>query len=219
MLVRMWMTRKPVTIGPEASISDAATTMARHKLRHLPVTREAKGGLLLVGIVTSHDVARAFPPDLNPFSIAAWDCPIRRPVSEIMARTLQTVEPETAIEDAARVLLTHRIGALPVVADARLVGIVTESDIFRAFMEIVGATEEGVRVTFDLTEDEDMLDAVIAIGRRHGLRLGSILSMHHDGRRLGVVRLLGAEPEGFVDEVWRAGHRVLSVVRSEFAQP
>jgi acetoin utilization protein AcuB len=209
MLVSMWMTRDPVTVAPESAVSDAAALMSRRRLRHLPVTR----GTRLVGIVSAHDVARAYPPDLNPFSLVAMDQPIRRPIAEIMSAAVRTVGPDTPIEDAARLLHLHKIGALPVVARNGLVGIVTEADVFRAFREITGAGEPGVRITFDVTDGEDVIGEVLALGRRHGLVSASVFVMHHDHRRIAAARLLGSAVDGFVEEIWRSGHRVLALLR------
>jgi acetoin utilization protein AcuB len=211
MLVTLWMTRDPVTVSPETSVADAAAIMARRSVRRLPVVGPGDPPPLL-GIVSARDVARAFPPDVNPFSSDGPSRGPRRPVSEIMTASPQTVRPETPIEDAARVLREKKIGALPVTRDGRLVGIITESDIFRAFIEMVGAWEPGVRVTFDLSNDEDAVGKVFDLGRRHGLRVASVLSMLHDGKRMGVVRLAGIGGQGFVDAFRKSGHRVLSVI-------
>src|SRR2546427_8875606 len=143
MLVGMWMTSGPVTVTPATSIADAALTMSRRRIRRLLVTEPSPHGQILRGIVSLHDLARAFPPDVNPLSLAATSGPTTpgsgRRVGEIMARNVRTVTPETPIEDAARVLLEHKIGAVPVVRSGVLVGIITESDIFKAFLEVIDA--------------------------------------------------------------------------------
>jgi acetoin utilization protein AcuB len=212
MVVRMWMRTGAATIAPEASITDAAIAMARGRLRHLLVVEQrASGTRALLGLVSSHDVARALPPDINPFSVDAWERRIDRPVSEIMTQKLLTVTPSTPIEEAARLLRDHRIGALPVVDASGLVGIITESDIFQAFLDVVGVDTAGVRVTFDISTDEDAMSAAVALAHRHGLRLASVLTVAHDDRRLGVVRLIGADAQPFVDSLWASGHRVLAV--------
>src|SRR6185295_19399637 len=121
------------------------------------------------------------------------------------------------IEDAARVLLEHKIGAVPVVRDGVLVGILTESDIFKAFLEVTGAGTAGVRVTFDVAADEDPVPIVVELAERHHMRVVSVLSMRYQGKRLAVVRLTGAAAQAFVDDVWKSGHRVASVLRTHGA--
>jgi acetoin utilization protein AcuB len=208
----MWIIRHPVTVPPGLSITEAAIRMVRDRLRHLLVVEQRPHQPpTLLGIVSAHDVARAFPPDLNPFSIEAWDRPIGRPVAEIMAQKMVTVTPNTPIEEAARLLRIHKIGALPVVDTAGLAGILTESDVLGALGEIVGGDASGVRITFDISDGEDTIPAVVTLANRHGLRLASVLTMTHAGRRLCTVRVGGHETQAFVDALWASHHVVLSV--------
>jgi acetoin utilization protein AcuB len=213
MFVSLWMTRDPVTISPDTTISQAAKEMLAHGFRRLLVTEADPGGPKLVGIVTARDVSLASPPDANPFSEDPAAEEIARPVSEIMSRAPLTTAPSTPIEDAARIMRERKVGALPVVYASRLEGIITESDICRALIEIVGAREGGVRVTFEVGEDEDVVALVTEITRKHGGRVASLLSMEqHGGRRLAVARLLGADSEAVADAISDAGHRVVSVL-------
>jgi acetoin utilization protein AcuB len=111
----------------------------------------------------------------------------------------------------------RKIGGLPVVSHGRLVGVITESDIFRAFLEISGVHEPGVRVMFDSREDEDVVALVVELAEQRGMRVASVLSMRHDRGRLAVVRLLGGDGERFIDDVLRSGHRLVSVIRTDAA--
>ena len=208
------MTRDPESISPETSISEASHRMARRHVRRLTVTRPGDDGQQLVGIVSARDVARAYPPDVNPFSAVPLARVLDRPVDEIMTPNPVTTSPTAPIEDVARLLRDRKIGALPVVTSTRLVGIITESDVFRAFLEVTGAQERSVRVTFDVAPGEDVFGEVATLAARHHMEVTSLLPMRHDGRRLAVVRVAGARADAFVDDVWRAGHRVLSVLRT-----
>jgi len=220
MLVGMWMTRDLVTVPPETPIGTVALTMSRRKVRRLLVTESRAGRTCLIGIVTYNDVAHAFPPDVNPFSVGDWTGIADAQVSTIMARRLCTTTPDTPLEEAARIMQTRKIGALPVVRDSSLAGIITESDVFQAFLEMTGVDAGGVRITFDVGEDEDVIDMLTRIGARHGMRLASAWVIRHREqmsdryRRLAVVRLLGCETDALVEDVWRSGHRVISVLRS-----
>jgi len=211
----MWMTRPAVCVAPETPISEVALLMVRRSIRHVVVAFDSPDGPRLAGIVSARDIARAYPPDLNPFSAEAVGRPIRRPVSEVMTQGVQSVTPEVAIERAARVLVEQKIGALPVVSAGRPIGIVTSTDVIRAFLELGGDAEHGVRITFDVTENEDAVATALTAGQRNGLALQSLVTLHHDGRRLAVARFLGASPDGFVSDVWRSGHRVVSIVAEE----
>jgi acetoin utilization protein AcuB len=223
MLVGMWMNRDLGTIAPEDSVFTAATTMTERHVRRLLVTRPGTPGPHLVGIVTSHDIMRAAPPHVNPFSpaVAAEDG-LARPVSEIMTRKPRTVAPDTPIEEAARLMRTHKIGALPVLQNGQVIGIITESDLFDAFIEVAGIEVPAVRVTFELGDEEDPLPDLLAIAERHHMRLVSFFSLQHSDkrtqaeRRLGVARLVGPAADATVDAIWKSGHRVVSVLGLSF---
>ncbi len=220
MLVAMWMTRDPATVRPTAAIADVASEMARRRFRHVLVTDGPRATRLL-GIVSLHDLARAFPVDVNPLSASGYGHGPRQPVAEIMSRNPLTVTPETPLEDAARLMLEHKFGAVPVVRDAALAGIITDSDVLRAFLEVVGvsgtrepAASAGVRLTFDVSENEDAVGFVVELARTQRMRVASVLTMQHEGKRLAVARLFGGDIDGFVDAMWLSGHRVLSVLRT-----
>lgn len=215
MVVGMWMSRDPHTVSPEQSISEAALEMSRRKIRRLLVVEGPPTHRRLVGIVSQRDLARAFPPDVNPYAVGAWEHRPTQPIGEIMTRNPITVTTDAPIEEAARLLLKHKIGALPVITGSALVGIITESDVFKAFLEIVGGHRSDVRVTFDLSAGESPLALVDQLASRHGMRIEAVLSLEHEGKRLGVVRLAGGNADRFIDGIWRAGHRVVSVQRLE----
>lgn len=218
MTVDLWMTRDPMTIAATSTISAAARKMAQRKVRRLVVVDADQR---VVGIVSAGDVARAFPPDLNPASAVVTDRSVPAPVSSIMTRRVQTVAAGAPMEEAARLLRTHKIGAVPVLQGTRLVGIITESDLFRALVEMSEPSEPGVRITFELDEDEDVVATMLELCEGRAARIASLFSFHHrdsrtgDRRRLGVMRIAGDVPEPVVDAIWRSRHRVLSVMRRE----
>jgi len=191
--------------------------MSRAHVRRLLVTEPSARGELLRGIVSLHDLARAFPLDVNPLSLTATDrasTAAARTVDAIMTTAVRSVTPETPLEDAARLLLEHKIGALPVIRDRILGVIITESDIFKSFLELTGAAVPGVRVTFDIAADVDPLAVVVEIAQRHRMHVVSVLSMSTEGKRLAVVRVSGPGAERFVDDIWGSGHRVVSVLHT-----
>lgn len=215
MLVEMWMTRDPVTVIPTTSISEAALLMARHRIRRVVVVDRRPDGRV-VGMLSASDVARAFPPDLNPTSAGVTERSVPEPVATTMTHPVLAVGPGTTIDEVARRLRRDRIGALPVMHGPRLVGIITESDVFRAFVEMTAPDSAGVRITFELGEDEELLTTLTALVAAHRVRIASSFSFHHEDpragrRRLGVVRLIGEASPGLIDALWRSHHRVLAV--------
>ncbi len=126
--VRDWMTTNPVTITPQTSLADAHRLMKQKKVRRLPVMDNGK----LVGIVALSDVLEAEPSQATTLSIYELNYLLAElKVEKIMKKPVITVTPDTSIRDAANLMLTHKIGGLPVVDGDQLVGIITESDIFR----------------------------------------------------------------------------------------
>ena len=140
MIVSMWMSRAVQTVGPDTLIVEAARLMARRHIRRLPVVVPAPQGERLVGIVTATDLLHAFPPDVNPFALhsAAASRSVVR-VGELLRHDVATVRPDEPVEAAATLMCERKVGGLPVVRDGRLVGVITESDVFRAFVSLFAA--------------------------------------------------------------------------------
>lgn len=128
-LIREWMTPKVVTVTPETALPDAHRLMSENEIRRLPVVKNGR----LVGIVTRGDVRGAEPSEATSLSI--WELNYllaRLKVSEIMTPKPVTVSPDATISEAAQLMLDNKISGIPVVdKDESVVGIITESDIFR----------------------------------------------------------------------------------------
>jgi acetoin utilization protein AcuB len=221
MFVSMWMTREVVTVTPDTRIADIATLMMRRRIRRLPVVSEPGGRGALLGIVSHSNLLHAFPPDINPVAISAADAigavqartgDTRLTAADLMARDPRTTTPDAPLEAAARVMRDHKIGALPVLQNHALVGLITESDIFRAMVEILESRDHAVRVTFSLKPGEDVLPLVAEIARRRSLRVANFMALPHHDPPLCVVQLAGANTEAALEDVWKSQHRVLNVV-------
>lgn len=217
----MWMAPDPVTVEPGTRVSQVARLMALRHVRRVLVTAPGSHGRTLVGIVSSHDVWQACPANFHPLSASAWPASEDPGVGAIMSAALHTTTPDTPSEVAAGLLRKHKIGALPVTRDGHLVGIITESDLLDVLLEMTGANEPGIRVSFEIDDDEDVVRELSDISDRHGMRLASVLTFRHpgreadDGRRLGVARLLGQERPEMVDEIWATCRRVRRILRSD----
>lgn len=224
----MWMTPDPVTVEPGARVSEVARLMALHHVRRVVVTTPGSHGRKVLGIVSSHDVWQACPPGFHPLSASEWPGGDDPGVGTIMSPSVHVTTPDTPIEAAAATLRKYKVGALPVVRDGHLVGIITESDLLDVLVEMTGANEPGLRVSFELDadEDEDVVRGLLEIADRHGMHLASMLTFAHpdretggDGQRLGVARLLGEERPGVVDAIWATCRRVRRVLRNAPASP
>jgi len=146
MLVGKRMTRNPITITPDISIAEALEWMRREKVRRFPVV-DKKGKL--VGIVSQEDLLYASPSSVT--SLNVWEVSYllsQVKVKETMTKKVITVTEDCPLEEAARLMADHKVGGLPVVRGDMVVGMITESDLFKVFLELFGAREKGVRLTF-----------------------------------------------------------------------
>lgn len=214
MIVGMWMTKDVESIGPKTPIPVAAALMSRRKIRRLPIVEVTPNGPHPVGIVSSTDIYHAFPSNVNPFSaIAAEHLDEGTTVAEIHdVETLATVGPETPIEEAARVMSTKKIGAVLVVRK-EILGLITESDIFRAFVSFFDVSSGGARITFDAAGDGSEFATVAKLAALQGVRVTSLINSIENGRPVCVIRVAGAHTPEFLESIWTSGHKVLNVVR------
>jgi acetoin utilization protein AcuB len=132
-LVNDWMTPDPIVASPELTLPDALQLMKVHGIRRLPICAKGK----LIGIVTRGDLRGAQPSEATSSSIFELHYLVGRiTLDQIMTRQPVCVTPATTLQDAANIMLKHKISGLPVMDHDRLVGIITESDIFRMVVEI-----------------------------------------------------------------------------------
>ncbi|HUA39205.1 MAG TPA: CBS domain-containing protein [Candidatus Sulfopaludibacter sp.] len=214
MIVSMWMTRDVVTVQPKTPVIEAAELMADRRIRRLPVVEMHENGPHILGIVSARDILHAFPPGVNPFAVIAPKAGTApTTVEHIMSSQLQTIAPEAPLEAAAELMAEYKVGALPVTRDGRLVGLITESDIFRAFASLFASPECSVRITFDISSGEDVFGWSSRETRRRKLRIISLITLEQDQVPVCVVRVAGINVEEFLEDLWNSGHRVLNVVR------
>lgn len=144
MLVKKRMSSPVITIEPNMPIMDALDLMKSKGIRRTPVVKDGK----LVGIVSDKDLLNAAPSDAT--SLSVWELNYllaKITVGEIMTKEVFTVTEDTPIEEAAYLMAQNKIGGLPVLTNGFLVGLITETDLFRIFLDLMGAQQEGVRVT------------------------------------------------------------------------
>lgn len=131
-LVRDWMTSDPVTIEPKVTLPEAQKLMKDRRIRRLLVLHRGR----LVGIVTQGDIRGAEPSEASTLSIFETHYLLAKlTVEKIMTWEPVTISPEATVSQAAQLMLEHKIGGLPVVDNEQLIGIITESDIFRVLVQ------------------------------------------------------------------------------------
>lgn len=154
MLVGDRMARPVITIPPEMQVIDALNLMKSKKIRRTPVVKDG----VLVGIISDKDLLNASPASTT--SLSVWEINYllsKITVRDVMTRNVLTVTENTPIEEAARIMADNKIGGLPVVRGDQIVGIITETDLFKIFLELMGAREVGVRVTAMISDEKGTL--------------------------------------------------------------
>lgn len=165
MYVREYMQTRVITIPSDTLVVDAQKLMDQNNIRRLPVVDKGK----LVGIVTKRHLQEVTPSSLT--SLSVWEMHYllaKIKVSEVMERRVITVSPDVTLEEAARVGAEHRLGALPVVENGHLVGIITETDMFRIFLQVLGPRESGVRLHLRETPTASSQADVLMVIAQHG---------------------------------------------------
>ena len=154
MLVGERMSKPVITISPDMPIAEALNMMKVEKVRRFPVVKEGK----LLGLVSDKDLLNASPSPVSTLSIWEMNYLLNKiTVSEVMVKNILTVTEDTPIEQAARIMADNKIGGLPVMRDGGVVGIITETDLFKLFLELLGAREMGIRVTVLVVEKQGEL--------------------------------------------------------------
>jgi len=144
MLVGERMSHPVMSISPDLPIMEALNMMKREKIRRFPVVKDGK----LVGIVAERDLLNASTAPTTTLSVWELNYQLSRiKVSDMMTKKVITVQENAPIEAAARIMVDKKVGGLPVMRGDELVGIITETDLFKILLEMMGAREPGVRVT------------------------------------------------------------------------
>jgi len=158
MLVGKWMTRNPITIAADVGIDDALHLMRERKIRRLPVLNAAGQ---MIGIVSDKDLLHAAPSPATSLSVHELRYLLAKlTVKKVMSSPVITVTPDTPLEQAARIMADSKIGGLPVIEQGRLVAITTETDIFKALLDVLGTRTPGIRVTLAVHEGKGILAAL-----------------------------------------------------------
>jgi acetoin utilization protein AcuB len=166
MLVKDRMTFDPVIITTDTSLKEALDLVRSSPFRHLPVLDENDK---LVGIVTEKSLVYAAPASTTTLSVFEVDYILSRTkVGQVIQGEVVTVGPDLPVEEAARVMIDRRIGCLPVVEKDKLIGIISDTDIFRVFVEGLGGGHPSLRITLVIPEEVGSLahvtNCVAALG-------------------------------------------------------
>lgn len=159
MLVKNVMTKNPITILPDASVTEARAIMNKNNIGKLPVVDK---NFKLVGMLTKNDLAKASPSQATTLDMYEISYLLSKlSVEKIMVKDVVTVQDTEVVENAAKLMLDHGIGCVPVLSGDLVVGILTESDLFSLFTEMFGATRSGIRMIFSLDDKPGQLAKIV----------------------------------------------------------
>ncbi len=204
MLVGRRMRTSLITVTKDATLAQARELLHSHRIRHLPVVERER----LLGILTDRDLRQASPSSaagISPDRTVAFLAQI--PVTEAMVRDVRTVSPYTTVEEAARLMIEHKIGCLPVTEADRLVGIITETDILGVLVDVMGIREPSTRFELTLPDRPGALAEVTRIIKMHEVNISSIVTMPHwePEKRLAVIRIKTMNPQPILKDLAAAG--------------
>lgn len=191
MFVSGWMTKKVFTISPDESISNAVSLMKEKKIKHIPVLKDDR----LEGIISDRDIKEYTPSKATTLDIFELHYLLAQTkVSEIMKTKIITTTPNTPVEEAAMVMHDQNIGSLPVLDQGKLVGIISDRDIFRVLVDITGVRHGGHRIYITIEDRPGSVKEVADIIRKNGFRLQCVLTSYEgvkEGYRDVVIRTKG----------------------------
>ncbi len=196
MLIKDWMAKDPVTISEDTSMIKAIHIMKERRFRRLPVVAAGR----LVGMVTDRDLKEAAPSKATTLDVhELYYLLAELQVKEIMSHNPLSVSQDDTVEHAAQIMLDHTISGLPVVdTQGKVVGIITQSDVFRVFMDITGVLQGGVQFALRLPDRPGLIKEVVDLLRSRGARFVSLLSSYakaQEGFRDVYIRVKELSPE------------------------
>ncbi|MBU0702787.1 MAG: CBS domain-containing protein [Chloroflexi bacterium] len=184
MLVADRMSKPTITVRTDTGVDGALRLMHSENIRRLPVVD--KHGRM-VGIVSEMDLLKVSPSPATTLSM--WEIPYllsRIKMTDVMTTDVISVSEDTLLEEAARIMVDNKIGGMPVVRDDKVVGIITETDLFRTFLEMLGARQDGVRISMFVPGEKGVLAKITS----------KIAEM--DGNILALGTIMGEDPTNYL---------------------
>lgn len=207
MLVRSRMTPDVKTVSPDTTLAEALAVTRTHRIRHLPVMNAGR----LVGLVTDRDLRLAMPPVWADTHDELQQALRTRTVGEVMTTSIISTSPDLPVEEAGKLLYQNRIGCLPVLEDEQLVGILTETDLLRAFVELFGTAQPSSRVEVRMPNKPGELARVVrVIGIEHRVNITGLVLPPTESAdmSLAIMHLQTLNPGPVIEALRKLGYAV-----------
>jgi len=208
MLVQDIMTRQVVAIDPDMPIGDAYTLMRQRDIRHFPIVSNDNGQATLIGIVSDRDI-RLVGSELPQ---APHGVTLKDPISKLMSSPVITTYPTDPVEESAKVLRREKIGAMPVVDDGELVGIVSGMDFLEALVRMTGVHEAATRLEVEVGDRPGALAELTAAIAKRGMNVSSILTTfddRHSDTLTFALRVSTIDGRGLAGDLREEGFNVI----------
>jgi len=216
------MTKDPITITRQTTIAEALELMRRSSIRRLPVMENGK----LVGIVTDRDLSEVTPSPATALSVFEINYLLAKmKVGDVIPKkqNVITIPPDALLEEAALLMRENKVGALPVCEDGKLVGIITETNIFDAFIDLLGVRDAGTRITIETEDKPGVLADLTEVIREYGANISRVAVFRDEGeggqKALVVLRLKIDDATKIVNVLKDHGYKIVSVINYEDFQP
>lgn len=212
MFVKNRMTQNPYTVAVDAPISDAVALLKEKGLKRVPVMDGEK----VVGILTQSDIQKVSPTKATSLSIFEINYLLSKlTVKDAMSKKIITIEVESLLEEAAVIMREQRIGTLPVVESGKLVGIITESDIFEAFIDLLGFKDIGSRITIEAKDVPGAMADITKIFKSFEINITHVAVYGGVGVRDIVIRSVTTDTSELEKELNQQGYKVKHVLISQ----
>jgi acetoin utilization protein AcuB len=194
MFVSDWMSRNVYTVALDSPLSEAAKMLREKKIKHLPVVDKKNS---VVGVLSDRDIKEYMPSKATTLDVfELHNILLETKVTKVMKKKVFTARPDLPIEEAAMLMYDKDIGCLPIVEDNRLVGIISDRDLFRVLVDITGVRQGGKRFYVVMPDRPGVTGEALDIIKKHGFRLDSVLTTYEGvekGYKRVVVRTAGAD--------------------------
>jgi len=212
MYVKNRMTANPYTITASAPITEAIELMRDKNLKRLPVVEGEK----VVGILTLGDIQKVSPTKATSLSIFEINyLLLKTKVKDAMTKNTITIGPECLLEEAAVIMREKRIGTLPIVEDNKIVGIITESDIFDAFIDLLGFKEKGSRLTIEAKDVPGALADIAETFEQYDANITHVVAYRGGGVTDVVIRTSTLETDDIEKKLVEQGYIIKHVLKNK----
>ncbi|MDQ0202998.1 CBS domain-containing protein [Pectinatus haikarae] len=212
MFVSSYMTRNPITVSADTPVDEAAGLMKMNHFRRLPVMKDGK----VVGIISDRDISRIAPSPAT--TLAKYEINsllAKMPVSDVMSAPIVCVSDEATVEEAALLMCNNKIGGMPVVSSVGvLVGIITETDIFRVLVKVMGLASGKMRVTLDFKDKIGATKEIADVFAKHQLNIDSFVSFNTpNGDSEAIIRGTFPDLNEITVDLQKLGYKVSHITK------